>query len=108
MNQFSSIDELSTDNDCDDGYISKNALEEIKDGSKMHPLINVRDYRLKIRDHIKQTQSEWKCAQLSAKRTVKGLHEVFDDILNELNNPLPTLREPGSEMSHFITEPRNF
>ena len=47
MNQFSSIDELSTDNDCDDGYISKNALEEIKDGSKMHPLINVRDYRLK-------------------------------------------------------------
>ena len=59
---LSSIDELFADNDSDDGYISMNALEDIQDRSQIHPDINVRYALLKIRDHIKQTEIEWKGA----------------------------------------------
>ena len=38
----------------------------------------------------------------------KGLHEVFKTVVNEILQDLPTLGESGSEVSHFITEPRNF
>ena len=37
---LSSIDYLYTENDSDDGSISTNALEEIRDGNKIHPEIN--------------------------------------------------------------------
>ena len=37
----------------------------------------------------------------------KGLHKVFKVVVNELNNALTTLGESGSEVSHFIPEPRN-
>ena len=39
---------------------------------------------------------------------VKGLHNVFKVILKQLKNLFPTLVESGSEVSHFIPEPRNF
>ena len=39
---------------------------------------------------------------------VKGLHKSFEAVVNELQNALPTLEESGSEVSHFISEPRNF
>ena len=39
---------------------------------------------------------------------VKGSQKFFKDVVNELNNVLPNLGESGSEVSHFITEPRNF
>ena len=55
-----SIDESSTDYDSDDGYICMNALEEIWDENYVHPDINARYARLKIRDRIRQAQSEWK------------------------------------------------
>ena len=38
----------------------------------------------------------------------KGLNKLFKAIVNKLNNALPTLGESGSEVSHFIPEPRNF
>ena len=38
----------------------------------------------------------------------KGLHKVFNYVVNELRNAFPNLGESGSEMSHFIPEPRNF
>ena len=38
----------------------------------------------------------------------KGLHNVFMDVLNELNNSFPDLGESVSEVSHFILEPSNF
>ena len=63
---------------------------------------------MKIRNCIKQTQSEWKGEELSAKIIGKGLHKVFKAVVNKLKNPLPTLVEPGSEVSHFIPETRNF
>ena len=51
-----SIDGLSTNNDSDDESISMNALEEIWYGSQIHPEINARYARFKIRDRIRQTR----------------------------------------------------
>ena len=39
---------------------------------------------------------------------VKGLHKVFSTIVKEILQDLPPLGESGSEVSHFIPEPRNF
>ena len=38
----------------------------------------------------------------------KGLHKVFSTIIKEISQELATLGESGSEVSHFIPEPRNF
>ena len=38
----------------------------------------------------------------------KGLHKVFKAFVNEVFQDLPILGESGSEISFFITEPRNF
>ena len=59
---LSSIYESSTDDDSDDRSISTNALENLQDGSQIHPKINARDDRLKICDHIRQTKHKWKGA----------------------------------------------
>ena len=39
---------------------------------------------------------------------VKGLHEVFSTVAKEISQELTPLGESGSEVSHFIPEPRNF
>ena len=54
---LASIDELSKDDGSDDGSISMNTLGEIWGGNYVHPDINTRDARLKIRDRIMQVQS---------------------------------------------------
>ena len=38
----------------------------------------------------------------------KGLHKVFSTIVKEILQELTALAESGSEVSHFIPEPRNF
>ena len=38
----------------------------------------------------------------------KGLHKVFSTIVKEISQELTNLGESGSEVSHFIPEPRNF
>ena len=59
------IGESSKDDDSDDGSISTNDLDKIWDGSQIQPEFNTRDAILKICEHIKQTQNEWKVAELS-------------------------------------------
>ena len=39
---------------------------------------------------------------------VKGLHKVFSTVVKEISQQLTPLGESGSEVSHFIPEPRNF
>ena len=39
--------------------------------------------------------------------TGKGLHKVFSTIVKEISKELTPLGEFGSEVSHFIPEPRN-
>ena len=79
---MASIDESFTYNDSDDGSISRNSLEGIWYGIQIRPEINARDARLKIRDRIKLTQSEWKVLELSAKRMGKGLHKLFNAVVH--------------------------
>ena len=38
----------------------------------------------------------------------KGLHKVFSTVVKEILQELTALGEFGSEVSHFIPEPRNF
>ena len=38
----------------------------------------------------------------------KGLHKVFSMVVNEILQELTPLEESGSEVYHFIPEPRNF
>ena len=38
----------------------------------------------------------------------KGLHKLFKNVVKENSQELPLLGESGSEVSHFIPEPRNF
>ena len=51
---------------------------------------------------------EWKGALKSTRYMGKGLHKVFKTVVREILQELTHLRESGSEVSHFITEPRNF
>ena len=37
----------------------------------------------------------------------KVIHKVFNVVVNELKNEMPTLGYSGSEVSHSIPEPRN-
>ena len=38
----------------------------------------------------------------------KGLHKVFSTVVKDIWQELTALGESGSEVSHFIPEPRNF
>ena len=53
---------------------------------------------------VLKTQNEWKGAEIPSKSMVKGLHKLFKDFVNKINNSLPTLVELGSEVSHLIPE----
>ena len=61
-----------------------------------------------MRDCIKQRQSEWKGALKAIQSMRKCLHKAFSTVVKEILQELTPLGESGSEVSHFITEPRNF
>ena len=68
---------MDTINSGDESYhdiISTEMLEDICDGSQTHPNVNKGEARYKIRDHIRQRQSECKVALKATRSVVKGLH----------------------------------
>ena len=83
-------------------------LEDICDGSQTHPKVNKRKARYKIRDRVRQKESQWKGALKATRNMGKGLHKVFSTIVKEILQELATLGESGSEVSHFIPKPRSF
>ena len=82
-------------------------LEDICDGSQTHPKVNNRESCYKISDRIKQRKPEWKGALKYTRNVAKVLHKVFKTVVKEISQDL-NLGESGSEISHLITEPRNF
>ena len=38
----------------------------------------------------------------------KGIHKVFSTVVKDILQEMKPLEESGSEVSHFIPEPRNF
>ena len=88
--------------------ISTEMLKDICDGSQSRPNVNRRESRYKICDRINQRQLEWKGALKATRNMGKGLHKVFNNVVKEISQYLPPLVESGSEVYHFIPEPRNF
>ena len=102
------IENINSGDESDHDLISTEMLHDIRDGSQTHLNINRREARYKIRDRIRQRQSECKGALKATLITGKGLHKVFSTVVKEISQELTPLGEPGSEVSHFIPEPRNF
>ena len=92
----------------DDDLISTATLHDIRDGNQTHPKINKREARMAIRDRIKQKKSKWKGALRATHKMGKGLHRVFSTIVSEISQEMTNFGETGSEVSHFLPEPRNF
>ena len=102
------MDAINSGDESDHDIISTEMLEDIRDGSQTHPNVKKREARYKLRDCIRQRQPECKSALKSTQSMGKGLHKVFSTILKEISQELTALGESGSEVSHFIPEPRNF
>ena len=83
-------------------------LEDICDESQTHPTVNKRESRYEIRDRVRRKESQQKGALKATRNMGKGLHKVFSAIVSEISQELTNLGEYGSEVFHFISEPRNF
>ena len=53
------MDNLDSNEESDHDLIYTEMLEDIRDRSQTHPNVKRRESRYKIRDRIRQTQSEW-------------------------------------------------
>ena len=102
------MDAMNSSDQSDHDLISTEMLEVVRDRSQTHPNANRREARYKIRDRIRQRQSEWKGALKAMRSMGKVLHKVFSTVVKEISQELTLLGESGSEVSHFIPEPRNF
>ena len=91
------MDAINDGDESDHDIISTEMLEDIRDGSQTHPNVNIREARYKIRDRIRQRQSEWKGALNFTKSMGKGLHKVFSTVVKEIYQELTPLGESGSE-----------
>ena len=102
------MENIDEKEEFDDDLISTETLHDIRDGNQNHPNIDKREARLKICDRIKQKKSQWKGALRARHKMGKGLHRVFSTIVLEILQELTNFGETGSEVSHFIPEPRKF
>ena len=71
------MDAMNSGDESDHDLMSTEMLEYIRDGSQTHPSVNRREARYKIRDRIKQRQSEWKGAFKTMQNVGKVLHKVL-------------------------------
>ena len=102
------MENLDGKKEFDDDLISTETLHDIRDRNQTHTNIDKREARLKIRDSIKQNKLQWKGALRATHKMGKGLHRVFSTIVSKISQELTNFGETGSEVSHFIPEPRNF
>ena len=56
------MENINSGDESDHDLISTEMLEVIRDRSQTHPNVNRREAHYKIRDRIRQRQSEWKGA----------------------------------------------
>ena len=102
------VEYISYGDEWDHDIISTEILEDILDRSQTHPNVNRRETRYKIRDRVRQRELEWKGALKATQSMGKGLHKVFSTFVKDISQEMTPLGESGSEVSHFIPEPRNF
>ena len=75
------MDAMDSGDESDDDPISTEMLKDIRDRIQSHLNVNWRYERYKIRDRIKQRQSEWKGALKSMQNMGKVLHKVFKTVV---------------------------
>ena len=102
------MDANDSGDESDHDLISTEMLEDICDGSQSHPNVNQIEACYKIRDRIRQRQSERKGALKDTQNMSKCLHKVFKTSVKYISQYLPPLIESGSKVSYFIPEPRKF
>ena len=66
------MDAINSGDESDHDIISIDILEDIRDQSQTHPSVNKREARYKIRDRIRQKQSEWKGVLKATQSMEKG------------------------------------
>ena len=91
------MENIDEEEKFDDDLISKETLQDIRDGNRTHPEINKREARMAIRDRIKQSKSEWKGALRATDNMKKGLHRVFKAIVSEISQELSNFGESGQK-----------
>ena len=102
------MENLDSSDESDNDHISTEMLEGIHEGNQTYPNVNRREARYKIRDCVRQSQSELKGALKSMQSMGKGLHKLFCTVVKDILHEITPLGESSSEFSHFIIEPRNF
>ena len=89
------VDTIKYGDESDHDLISTDMLHDIRDGSQTHPKVNKREARYKIRDRIRQGQSEWKGALKATRSMGKGLHKVFSTVVKYISQELTALGKSG-------------
>ena len=102
------MESINSGDESDHDIISTEMLEDSSDGGQTHPTVNRREAWYKTRYSVRLRQSEWKGALKATRSMGKGLHKIFSMVVKEISQELTALVESGSEVSHFIPEPRNF
>ena len=75
------MENISSGDEADHDLISTEMLEDIRDVSQIYPNVNRREACYKLRDSIRQRQSQWKGALKSTLSMGKGLHKVFSTVV---------------------------
>ena len=84
---------MSSGDESDVEPMSTYMLEDIRDGGQSCLIINNRQAHYNIHDCLKKRQAEWKGALLSTQNMGKGLHKVFNAVINEISKTLPIFCE---------------
>ena len=85
------MDAINSGDESDHDLISTEMLEDICYGIQTYPNVNRRESRYKICDRIRQIQSEWKGALKATRSMGKGLHKVFNTVVNEIFERIDTI-----------------
>ena len=78
------MENLDSSDESDHDLISTEMLEDIRDESQTHPNVDKREARQKIRDCIKQRQSQRKDVLKDTRNIGFFLHKVFSTIVKEI------------------------
>ena len=76
---------MNSGDGSDHNLISTEMLEDICDKSQSHTNVNRRKARYKIRDSIKQRQSERKGALKDTRSMGRGLHKIFLTVVKDIS-----------------------
>ena len=79
------MDAMNSCDESDHDLISTEILKDIRDRSQTHQNINKREACYKIRDCIRQRQSEWKGALKYTRSMGKGLQKLFSTVVKDIS-----------------------